>query len=145
MTSFEFRDALEAQRQLQIKSYGADPGSLSKEEKIEFVRWNILALEDELHEALAEISWKPWQSATYFKRDAFVSELVDCYHFLMNLMIVADCDADEFLAKYREKRGINAQRQVDGYDGVSTKCRNCNRATDDPAVQCTVYVCEWDD
>jgi dimeric dUTPase (all-alpha-NTP-PPase superfamily) len=143
--SFEFRDALEAQRQLQIKSYGADPGDLSKEDKIEFIRWNILAAEDELHEALQETSWKPWQTATYFKRDAFVSELVDVFHFLMNMMLVADCEADEFLQKYAEKRSINAQRQEDGYDGVSTKCRMCKRATDDPAVNCTTTACEWDD
>ena len=29
------------------------------------------------------------------------------------------------------KRAKNAQRQLDGYDGVSTKCPKCGRALDD--------------
>lgn len=133
--------ALQAQRELQIKSYGQDPGVLTDEQKVEWIRWNVLALEDELHEALAEVGWKPWAKSKHVNRDAYVSELVDAFHFLMNLMLVVGCSADEFLDKYFQKRGINAARQAAGYDGVSGKCQGCKRALDDPAVTCTDQGC----
>ena len=136
-----FNDALKAQLQLQIKSYGSDPGDLDDEGKLDWIRWNMLALEDELHEALAEVGWKPWAKSKHINRDAFISELVDAFHFLMNLMLIVDCDADEFLAKYFEKRGINAARQAAGYDGVAGKCQTCKRALDDVAVLCTEDKC----
>jgi len=82
-----FEKALNAQHELQIKSFGQDPKTLSDVEKLEWVRWNILALSDELHEALAETGWKPWAKSQHINRDAFVSELVDSFHFLMNLML----------------------------------------------------------
>lgn len=136
-----FTDALKAQLELQIKSYGSDPRDLDDEGKLEWIRWNMLALEDELHEALAEVGWKPWAKSKHINRDAFISELVDAFHFLMNLMLIVDCDADEFLAKYFEKRGINAARQAAGYDGVAGKCQTCKRALDDVAVLCTEDKC----
>lgn len=136
-----FQEALDAQHQLQINSFGADPKGLDNEAKLEWIRWNMLALMDELHEALAETGWKPWAKSKHVSRDAFVSELVDAFHFMMNLMLVVDCDADEFLAKYFEKRGINAKRQAEGYDGVAGKCRGCKRALDDAAVTCTEAHC----
>lgn len=141
----DFQDALDEQHKLQVNSFGADPKTLTTEESLEWVRWNVLALEDELHELLAETGWKPWAKSKHINRDAYVSELVDAFHFMMNLMLVVDCDADEFLAKYAEKRGINAQRQAEGYDGVSGKCPKCKRALDDTAVLCTPDLCEQED
>lgn len=141
MEALDFQRALEAQRQLQIKSYGADPVTLTGDEAADWIRWNVLALEDELHEALAETGWKPWATSRHINRDAFIGELVDSFHFLMNLMLVVDCSADEFLDKYFVKRGINAARQAAGYDGVTTKCVKCKRALDDVSVACTVDLC----
>lgn len=141
------QEALNAQHDLQVKSFGQDPKDLSLNDQMEWVRWNVLALQDELHEALAETGWKPWAKSKHINRDAYVSELVDAFHFLMNLMLVVNCDADEFLAKYFEKRGINIERQAAGYDGVTGKCPDCKRALDDKAVTCTEAGCRvegWD-
>jgi len=140
-----FEKALEAQLQLQINSFSSNPKELNDEEKVEWIRWNVLALEDELHELLAETGWKPWATSKHVNRDAFISELVDSFHFMMNLMLVVDCSAQEFLEKYFVKRGINEKRQADGYDGISGKCSHCHRALDDEAVNCTVSFCDWDD
>lgn len=137
----KFELALKAQHELQVNSFGADPKQLAGQEATEWIRWNVLALEDELHEALAEVGWKPWATSRHINRDAYISELVDSFHFLMNLMLVVDCTADEFLEKYFEKRGVNAARQAAGYDGVTGKCSKCKRALDDAAVACTVNVC----
>lgn len=136
-----FQQALEAQLELQKKSFKLDPTELSDEKKMDFIRWNVLALEDELHEALAETGWKPWATTQHINRDAYVSELVDAFHFLMNLMLIVDCNADEFLTKYAEKRKLNIKRQEDGYDGVTGKCSNCKRALDDVAVLCVTTHC----
>jgi dimeric dUTPase (all-alpha-NTP-PPase superfamily) len=140
------QEALAAQLELQKNSFGQDPTKdLDGEQKLEWVRWNVLALEDELHELLAETGWKPWAKSRHINRDAYISELVDAFHFMMNLMLVVDCTAEEFLEKYFEKRGINAKRQEEGYDGVSNKCHKCKRALDDKAVQCTEELCaSWD-
>lgn len=136
-----FSNALDAQLELQKNAYGNDPSTLETNEQLDWIRWNTLALEDELHEALAETGWKPWAKSKHVNRDAFVGELVDAFHFFMNLMLVVDCSAEELLDKYFQKRRVNQQRQADGYDGVSTKCVACRRALDDPATQCTTESC----
>jgi dimeric dUTPase (all-alpha-NTP-PPase superfamily) len=135
------QDIFTRQRELQIKSFGVDPGSMSDDTRARYIIDMNLALQDELHEALAEVGWKPWAKSRHFNRDAYVGELVDALHFLVNLFLVADCDATEVAAKYQEKADRNARRQAVGYDGVSDKCRSCGRALDDPAVYCVEGRC----
>lgn len=137
--TYEFRDALADQLELQKQAYKKDPTKLDEEERADFIRWNMLALEDELHEALAETGWKPWATSRHLNREAFKGEMVDALHFFMNLLIAADIDADEFLEGYQAKRLKNAKRQEEGYDGVSSKCPECKAALDDDAVMCGVY------
>lgn len=131
----------ERQLRLQIDSYGVDPSSLSGEERRVFIVDMTLALQDELHEALAECGWKPWASSRHLDKDAFVSELVDALHFLVNLFIVAGASADDVYNAYIAKSEKNAARQQSGYDGVAGKCATCKRALDDTAVLCTTEVC----
>lgn len=140
-------DALFAkQRQLQVEKMGGDPCNLdgplpaSTQKRIQFIKDMVMALEDELHEALAEVGWKPWATSTHINRDAYVGEMVDALHFFLNLCLVVGVDADELFTKYLAKNAKNAQRQDEGYDGVSTKCPGCNRALDDDAVQCMRYT-----
>ena len=118
---------------LQRESFGVDPLTLDDKAREEFIRWNVLALMDEMSEALNEGHWKPWADADGFKdRDAYVKELVDALHFLVNLFLAAGADADEVVTRYFAKAEVNAQRQADGYDGISTKCGHCGRALDEP-------------
>lgn len=128
---------LKLQRNLQRDAYGLDPSHLSDIDKMEFIRSMILACTDELHEALNETGWKPWASSNHINMDAYKNELVDAWHFMMNLMIVVDMDADELHARYLEKREKNITRQKDGYDGLD-KCPMCKRAYDDDAVDCSM-------
>ena len=135
-------DMLEQQLTLQIESFGKDPTRLTGEERAEFIRWNMLALTDELHEALNEVGWKPWATNRDIDSRAFLKEMVDAWHFFMNLMLTAAPglgdeissaqDLGEWFAEqYMAKRRINAQRQTDGYDGVKDKCPTCRRSFDD--------------
>lgn len=112
------------------------PGADRPEERAQFVRDMILSLEDELHEALNEIGWKPWQTSRHFNEDAYKAELVDAWHFFLNLMLVIGMDEDDLVAGYFDKRTKNLQRRDDGYDGVSGKCPECRRALDDKFTTC---------
>ena len=141
-TPDRLQQLLNAQEDLQINSYGSSPALLlpdDTEAAIDFIRWNILALTDELHEALGETGWKPWATSRHVNLTAFKGELVDAYHFFMNLMLVVGMDGDELFERYHEKRAKNAKRQAEGYDGISTKCPGCKRALDDDAVDCRYY------
>ena len=130
MTTLE--EMFTRQHRLQVESFKKDPCTLEGEELVEFIRWNIIALEDELHEVLAEVTWKPWSSAPREIRDkpAYLKELVDAIHFLMNLVLAATSspiEAAETIGNlYRKKADVNAQRQEDGYTGLN-KCRSCHR------------------
>lgn len=132
---------LQMQRELQEKHYGAAPDTLEGAERIQFVKDMHIAITDELHEALAEVSWKPWAKAEYFNEAAFKGELVDAFHFFMNLMMVGNITAEDLYEGYVKKNALNAKRQIEGYDGVSSKCTGCGRALDDEAVLCTSAKC----
>lgn len=109
-----------------------DPGGLDGEDRRRYVVDMATALIDELGEARAEINWKPWTTDNTFNREAYLKELVDAFHFLMNLILVADIHgpgilADEFAYLYFRKREVNVKRHEDGYDGHGTKCSQCGR------------------
>lgn len=132
---------LALQKKMQIESFGADPTQLTGPQRIQFTKDMKLALEAELQEAMDEIGWKPWATSRHFNEEAFKGEIVDAFHFFMNLMLVADMDAKELYDRYLAKRQKNIQRQLAGYDGVTGKCPACKRALDDDAVTCTEEVC----
>lgn len=132
------QDAFQNQNYLQTEVYGdgTQPSEYDRERAISFYKDMHIALVDELHEALQEIGWKPWASSNHFTHDAVKGELVDAFHFFMNLCLVSKVSADDLLEGYAKKSAKNIQRQEEGYDGVSTKCVACNRALDDDAVKC---------
>ena len=121
---------------LQTNTYGYNFADMTNEERVEFIRWNVLALQDELHEALGEVGWKPWATSKHINRDAYTGELVDAWHFFMNLCLVVGMQGNELQSRYMAKASVNEQRQEDCYDGVSSKCPSCKRAYDDSAVKC---------
>lgn len=125
---------------LQRDTYGIDYFTMTDEEKIQHFKEMKLALQDELHEALNEMGWKPWATKRHFNQDAVQGELVDAWHFFMNLMLIAGMTPLDLFEKYEAKRKKNMARQQaeGGYDGVSTKCPRCKRALDDDAVACHV-------
>lgn len=132
-------EMFELQANLQRETYGAHPGDIVDPiERIQFFKDMKLALQDELHEALAEIGWKPWATSKHFNEEAVQGELVDAMHFFMNLCMAANMTPEMLFEKYQAKRLKNIKRQEEGYDGVSTKCANCGRALDDDAVKCLI-------
>ena len=126
------------QNNMQVHTYGdgTELADYDLERKIEFLKNNHLAVLDELHESLAEVGWKPWASSQHINEDAILAELVDAWHFIMNILLTIEKTPEDFTAAYFRKAAKNVKRQEEGYDGVSTKCPKCNRALDDDAVAC---------
>lgn len=130
---------LQLQLDMQRDSFKADPTAMGDEQRMEFIRWNVLALTDELHEMLAETGWKPWASSQHVNTVPAMNEMVDAWHFFMNLMLaltgVDDCEliARDFVGAYQSKHDVNRQRQLEGYDGITGKCPDCHRDITDLA------------
>lgn len=128
------------QRLLQQYSYGAPLEFMAQSPDVqaEYVRNNVLAATAELHEALDEVGWKPWATGRFYNTDNVISECVDAFHFIINIMLASglppDTLSDTFFTKYLEKNKRNADRQETGYDGVSSKCPHCTRALDDVGI-----------
>lgn len=128
---------LHAQRTLQVESFGFDPAEeVDPAKRLEFLRWNVLALIAELTELLDETGWKPWATSQHINELETLGEWVDAWHFMMNVAwatfgqgVLGDADvlSELITAAYKRKHEVNAARQRDGYDGVSTKCPRCKR------------------
>lgn len=124
------------QYEMQRDTYGIDYATLTDEERITHFKEMLHALNDEMHEALGEMGWKPWASSKHFNAEAVQGELIDAWHFFMNLMAISGVTPDKLIIGYEKKRSKNIARQQEGYDGVKEKCKGCKRALDDDAVQC---------
>ena len=114
---------------------GDDPRRIRK--LVEYMRWNMLAIDDELAEMRQAISWKPWQhDDPYADREEIVKEAVDVLHFVANIIVAAG-GTDEVLDRlYLEKMEKNKKRQLEGYlvKSKGVKCSLCYRAIDDVGV-----------
>lgn len=145
MTEDTLSSIIGEQLKLQQETYGIDPLVLEGQERIDFIMWNVYALEDELHELTGEIGWKPWATSEHVNESPAFGEWIDALHFFVNILLaisprpgtdvldetVVDALTVAVLERYQAKRAVNAQRQVDGYDGVSSKCRSCKRDLDE--------------
>jgi hypothetical protein len=146
-----FNQWLEKTRQLQSDVYNVDyPTLLSDTPEglntlIEYIRWNMLAIDDELAEVRKAISWKPWQhDDPYADRKEIVKECVDVLHFVANILCAAGATDEELDAEYLAKMQKNADRQRNGYRVLDSgmKCTRCFRAMDDYDVSsCADSMC----
>lgn len=130
------------QHDLQTESFNVNFQRMLPADRIAYIKEMKLALEAELQEALDETGWKSWATSRHINREAYLGELVDVLHFWVNMVLVLGDDPEHLAhlisTMYDAKRQRNAQRQADGYDGISGKCPWCARALDDPGVSCTV-------
>lgn len=109
---------LKMQAELQERYHGKEPIDLEGDERKDFVRTMVLACTDELHEALREVPWKPWSGNKLWDEigtENFKLELVDAWHFFMNLMLVSGMTAEELFNAYLTKNRVNHDRIDDGY------------------------------
>lgn len=135
------------QMQLQQLINGYALGDQDDETRIANIKENVLACTDELHEALHEVGWKKWASSRHINEEKFKKEIIDAFHFLLNLALHAGMDSYEFFDKFIVKNTQNFERQRNDYDGVTEKCPHCASSLDDVGVNqgtvlgATVFLC----
>lgn len=120
--SNSMQNMLEAQAKLQ-KFLGFEFEEMSIEERVAFIKEHSIHLNQEINEALYELPFfKPWKNYDGMTIDEMAAqikkykeELVDAFHFFMNMMLAVDFTADEFEALYMEKNCENILRQARGY------------------------------
>lgn len=88
---------------------------ISDKYNIELIKNQILALYDEVGEALREVPWKPWKVNQEFNINKFKMELIDIFHFLINLFLLVNMDSEEVINLFKIKNEINRKRQKNGY------------------------------
>ena len=103
-------ELFERQIKFQIKC-GHDP----KKFNIQNYKDHTLALIDELFEALRETAWKPWKKQQVTDFIKVREELIDAWHFLINLSMLVGMDSNILFNKFCEKNRENFKRQDEGY------------------------------
>ncbi len=71
-----------------------------------------------LHEAVElqrETNWKWWKKETKTDIDKVQEEIVDIWHFMIQVSIEAGLDSKNLIEKYLEKNRENLERQERGY------------------------------
>lgn len=71
-----------------------------------------------VHEAIElqrETNWKWWKKESKMHNDKIQEEIIDIWHFLIQISIEAGLDSEKLVEKYIEKNQENLKRQVKGY------------------------------
>lgn len=106
---------LESTHELQTQTYGYDFESMSTGDLASYVTWNVFATYQELAEISVEHSWKPWAvDDPFVNRRRILDEVVDCLHFLGNILVGLRVDDAELESAYRAKQGQNRRRSASG-------------------------------
>jgi dimeric dUTPase (all-alpha-NTP-PPase superfamily) len=73
------------------------------------------ALLHEVVELQRETGWKWWKTEKAIEKERIQEEVIDLWHFLIQLSIEAGLDPDLLISKYIEKNKENTKRQQKGY------------------------------
>jgi len=94
----------------------------SLKQRQEFINLNILACINELNESLQETAWKNpeyilggWKRGQVINIENFKNELIDVWHFVINLSLVSGMTAKELFNRFLFKNNENHGRQDRGY------------------------------
>lgn len=81
----------------------------------QFIRLAFIGIVTEACEALEETNWKPWKQPQDKDENKFKEEIVDIWHFLINLTLASGMDADELMVRFKSKNKVNVARQEKKY------------------------------
>lgn len=106
---------LSRQRAMQEAVYGVKPHELGGADLAEYIRLNVLAATDELHEVLDETGWKPWKRGELgeVNRQRYADEIVDVLAFVANLAVAVGIDGHELTWRLVGKWHENERRQAE--------------------------------
>lgn len=105
-----------------------DVDNLTDSEKVKWSKEFILCIQQELAELVEELPWKHWKDYSDFKIDILnlQYELVDLFHFFVDLCLVWKLDSEKLLKMYDSKSKHNLDRQKNpkwGYIKQTSKKR----------------------
>lgn len=101
------------------KRLGNNVKKMKQEERIEYLRNQFLLLYAELAEVLQEVPWKKHKKYTSLTIDKkkFLAEWMDCFIFLMNILIGIDPEMEEVESAFNAVVKKNFTRIKEGYSG----------------------------
>lgn len=107
------------QRGLQER-LGFFPEKMTPQERTSYMKEHIWYMVTELDEAFREMPYgKPWKKYDNFDMELHAEnlkeELVDVFHFFMNVMMAAGMEAEDLFEIYCKKNAINHDRQDNNY------------------------------
>lgn len=117
-----FEHMLQKQREFQER-LGSDFDALSAKERVAFIKEHSIHLNQEVNEMLYELPhfkpWKDYSALTEADEQKMLQkakmELIDAWHFFMNMALGLGMSAEEFYAMYLAKNSENHRRQDAGY------------------------------
>ena len=71
-----------------------------------------------VHEAIElqrETNWKWWKKESVMDKEKIQEEIIDIWHFLIQISIESGMDSKKIMEKYMEKNEENLKRQIKGY------------------------------
>ena len=119
---YQLYNMFKLQKELQEKLGNIKRINSCKENKQQFINQMILAIQEEAVEIIRETAYKNpdyvmlgWKKGQKWNEENFKDELIDMWHFVMNLCIAVDMDSDEFYERYITKNKINIRRENENY------------------------------
>ena len=90
--------------------------------KQQFINQMILACQEECVEIMRETAYKNpvyvpfgWKNKQEWNEAKYKEEIIDLWHFVMNLWLAVDGTPEEFYEMYKKKNEENLKRWANGY------------------------------
>lgn len=94
----------------------------NKSMRQQYINQMILALHEESVEIMKETAYKNpnlvpfgWKKNQFENTEKFKEEIIDIFHFIINLSIISGMDAEELFKRYINKNKENIKRQKINY------------------------------
>jgi dimeric dUTPase (all-alpha-NTP-PPase superfamily) len=114
---YKLQDRLGTWKKIDNNEYNPPPVMLQQ-----FTNQMILALVEESIEIMRETAYKNpdfvpfgWKKGQGYNREGMLDEIVDLWHFMMNLCLAHGFTANDFYRAYEKKNHVNHKRQDNGY------------------------------
>jgi len=88
---------------------------MTEKETTKWILNYCLAVRQEVAELTDSVPWKWWAKYQKFDEQNVRVEIVDIFHFLISLALVAGMSAEDVFNAYVKKNQVNLQRQDSGY------------------------------
>jgi len=118
----ELNQMFELQNNIQEKLGTWDKTNKSDSMKQQFINQMLLACQEEVIEIMRETAYKNsdlmefgWKKNQFMNVKLYKEEIIDLWHFVMNLWLVVGGTPEEFFQEYKKKNNINLKRQEEGY------------------------------